>query len=247
MGRAPTDRRQSNRQPITLIVEYEGSEDLLTDYSENLSTGGVFVNTDYRFNIGEQVRLVLSFPGLLQPCRVTGTVRWSRNTDDECGIGVEFTDETSATGLQDFVQRLRNQDPDLLARRICILIADDNSYVSQLIEEGLRGAGERDFKGRLSFDVLSAGDDTRALALLQEHQVDMLIADGELPTRGATYLLEQLRDKNISCTSLVFSRDEELLSEAREAGAAFTISKPLRLRTLLQSLNGFLGPRENAA
>src|SRR6266567_7325586 len=59
------DKRKSDREAVTLFVEYEGADDLVGDYTENLSSGGTFVATNRELPIGTQIQLVLSFPGLL--------------------------------------------------------------------------------------------------------------------------------------------------------------------------------------
>src|SRR5688500_2981882 len=87
------DKRKSDREPVTLFVEYEGADDLLGDYTENLSSGGTSVATNRELPIGTQITLVLGFPGLLEPIAVEGTVRWTRgaSTDvEEAGAGIEF-------------------------------------------------------------------------------------------------------------------------------------------------------------
>ena len=61
------DLRGEHREEITLFVEYEGAEDILGDYTENLSAGGTFVATTREIAIGTEVKLVLQFPGLLRP------------------------------------------------------------------------------------------------------------------------------------------------------------------------------------
>ena len=64
------DKRRDERNPVSLVVDYEGADDLVADYTENLSTGGIFVSTSRVLEIGSEVRLVLSFPGLLEPIRI---------------------------------------------------------------------------------------------------------------------------------------------------------------------------------
>src|SRR5262245_28019029 len=94
------NKRRSDREPVTLFVEYEGADDLLGDYTENLSSGGTFVATNRELPIGTHTTLVLSFPGLLEPITIEGTVRWTRaarTADDvqaegeEAGAGIEFS------------------------------------------------------------------------------------------------------------------------------------------------------------
>src|SRR6476619_3387082 len=89
-----SDQRRSDREAVTLFVEYEGADDLVGDYTENLSSGGTFVATTRELPIGTQITLVLGFPGLVEPVSVEGTVRWTRGPGDgdgdEAGAGIEF-------------------------------------------------------------------------------------------------------------------------------------------------------------
>ena len=40
------EKRRDTREAVTLFVEYEGADDLVGDFTENLSTGGTFVATN---------------------------------------------------------------------------------------------------------------------------------------------------------------------------------------------------------
>src|SRR5215475_10851128 len=86
------EKRRSDREPVTLFVEYEGADDLLGDYTENLSSGGTFVATNRELPIGTGVQLVLGFPGLLEPISIEGTVRWTRDDEGGAGAGIEFAE-----------------------------------------------------------------------------------------------------------------------------------------------------------
>src|SRR5215470_14135990 len=86
------EKRRDPREPVTLLVEYEGADDLLGDYTENLSSGGTFVATNRELPIGTEVQLVLGFPGLLEPIAISGTVRWTRDDEGGSGAGIEFSD-----------------------------------------------------------------------------------------------------------------------------------------------------------
>ena len=62
--RKPDDRsgaelRRHERAAVTLLVEYDGAEDFVGDYTDNLSTGGTFVVTSRTLEVGTVVRLVL--------------------------------------------------------------------------------------------------------------------------------------------------------------------------------------------
>src|SRR5262249_61708425 len=87
----PDDRRRTPREPLTLKVEYADAGELVSDYTDNISAGGTFVLTNRPLSEGTEVRLVLSFPGLIKPLPINGVVKWARaEPDEERGVGVEF-------------------------------------------------------------------------------------------------------------------------------------------------------------
>src|SRR4051794_34616834 len=105
------DKRKSDREPVTLFVEYEGADDLVGDYTENLSSGGTFVATNRELPIGTQITLVLGFPGLLEPISVEGTVRWARGPHDgnadDAGAGIEFAPGPARDQLAAMIEKIR--------------------------------------------------------------------------------------------------------------------------------------------
>jgi len=89
-----TDRRRQPREWIAVLVSYGGAGAF--DYTDNLSTTGMFLFTRRRWRVGTRVHFVLSFPGLLQSLPLAGVVRWRREGDaGEGGVGLEF-DEVDA-------------------------------------------------------------------------------------------------------------------------------------------------------
>src|SRR5690606_26778762 len=114
------DKRKSDREPVTLFVEYEGADDLLGDYTENLSSGGTFVATNRELPVGTQITLVLGFPGLLEPISVQGTVRWTRQRadgdTDEPGAGIEFAPGPARDQLAAMIEKIRRGDPNTVSR-----------------------------------------------------------------------------------------------------------------------------------
>src|ERR1700733_15299565 len=77
---------------VAVFVQYEVADDLIGDFTDNLSSGGAFVPTNRALPVGTQVQLVLSFPGLLEPIAIEGTVRWTRGESavGDPGAGIEF-------------------------------------------------------------------------------------------------------------------------------------------------------------
>ena len=60
------DQREYTRCPMMLKVEYASTEQFLSDYTENISGGGVFIATTARFEMGQVIEFSISFPGLLE-------------------------------------------------------------------------------------------------------------------------------------------------------------------------------------
>ena len=77
LGDADDDKRHSDREPVTLFVEYEGADDLVGDYTENLSIGR-HVRRDQPRAADRHTRSssCSRFPGLLEPIAIEGIVRW---------------------------------------------------------------------------------------------------------------------------------------------------------------------------
>ena len=88
------ERRAQDRRPIRLRVEYECLEDFLTDYSANLSIGGMFIETQRPLSLGTCFHLRFFLPGFDDPVDTDAEVRWVINEDAEgpipSGMGVRF-------------------------------------------------------------------------------------------------------------------------------------------------------------
>src|SRR5687768_1531262 len=118
MSQGP-EKRRDNREPVTLFVEYEGADDLVGDYTENLSSGGTFVATTRELPIGTNIKLVLSFPGLLEPIALEGAVRWQRgggSSEGEAGAGIEFEAGPARDQLAVLIDKVRRRDPKTMSR-----------------------------------------------------------------------------------------------------------------------------------
>jgi uncharacterized protein (TIGR02266 family) len=232
------EKRRAERKPVTLRVDYEGAEDFVGDYTENLSAKGTFVASTRVHDIGTEVRLVLSFPGLLQPITVDGVVRWIR-TGEEAGIGIEFTDSPGLTHLIDVVDRLRRGDSGLIQRIIRILVVEDNPHVAQLIKDGIRGSGKRSFGGDLTFEFEDAENGQEALDKLRAGKFDVLIVDIYLPILDGPHVISAVRNE-LALTELpiiaVSAGGESARAAALGAGANIFIDKPMRLRQVIDTM-----------
>jgi type IV pilus assembly protein PilZ len=84
--------RRHPRVPFKLRVESEHLESLVTEYTQNISKGGVFISSDRRLNAGSEMVFKLYVPMFSEPLTIKGRVAWVRGADQgsEPGMGVEF-------------------------------------------------------------------------------------------------------------------------------------------------------------
>ena len=236
------DKRRSDRELVTLLVEYEGADDLLGDYTENLSSGGTFVATNRELPIGTQITLVLGFPGLLEPLSVQGTVRWTRGPsdgDEEPGAGIEFSPGPARDQLALMIEKISRRDPKTVSRIFKVLVVEDNKHVAQLINDGLRGAAKREFGGGVSFAVTNAEDGRQAIEKLRQERFDAIIVDVYLPVVDGPKVIATARTElGLTRTPIiaVSAGGDSARRSALEAGANIFLDKPMRLRQVIETI-----------
>jgi uncharacterized protein (TIGR02266 family) len=232
------DKRRSERNAITLLVEYEGADDFVGDYTENLSSGGTFVSTSRALEPDTSVRLVLSFPGLLEPIAIEGVVRWSRG-DDDPGVGVEFKDGPGRDKLASIVDKIRAKDPKTLSRVVRVLVVEDNPHVSELIRDGLRGSSRRSFGEEIAFTFSTAENGRDALELLRNQPFDAVIIDVYLPVLDGPHVITLARQE-LGLGELpiiaVSAGGDSARASALAAGANIFLDKPMRLRQVIETM-----------
>jgi uncharacterized protein (TIGR02266 family) len=225
------DRRGDERYAVALRVDYEDADDLIADYTENLSSGGACVASGREVEVGTEVRLALSFPGLVSPIRVDGVVRWCR---DEM-LGIEFV-EDARIKLDELVRRIQSRDPGLVKRTLRVLVVEDNVHIAELLRHGL---GDGSKTPKIAFDCRLAGDGRAALELLREQRFDVVIVDVYLPVLDGIGVISAVRNK-LELRDLpiiaVSGGGDAARREAMAAGANLFIDKPMRLKGLLERM-----------
>ncbi len=235
------ERRRETREALTLKVEYADAGELVSDYTENISRGGTFILTDRVVDEGTPIKLVLSFPGLLEALPVSGVVKWvRREPGQEQGIGIEF-DMSSADAsarLDSFVLRVAQGDPGLVAKTLTVLVVEDNPHVAELIKDGLLGGSRRELDGKIAFRFENATDGRQALELLRSKPFDVLIIDIYLPVLDGTAVITQTRadERTRDLPIIAVSASGEAREAAIAAGADFFLEKPMRLAEILATM-----------
>ena len=88
---SPSDRREFPRYEVTANVDYTGSEVLLYHQIENISLGGVCIQTSSVEAVGTIVELVINFPDFDASISVQGEIVWA-NRDEPMDIGIRYID-----------------------------------------------------------------------------------------------------------------------------------------------------------
>jgi uncharacterized protein (TIGR02266 family) len=91
--------REAHRVPARMLVRYDkAGGQILTDYTVNLSTGGVFIETSHTFTMGEELIVSFVLPERVEELRCGARVAWVNAPGQPIkpllppGIGVQFLD-----------------------------------------------------------------------------------------------------------------------------------------------------------
>lgn len=103
-----------------------------------------------------------------------------------------------------------------------ILIVDDSKAMRMIVTRTLRQAGY----GECEF--LEAADGVQALGVIASEDPDLVLSDWNMPNMLGIELLRQVRSKGskVPFGFVTSEVSDHIRTEARDAGAAFLISKP---------------------
>jgi uncharacterized protein (TIGR02266 family) len=239
-GGGPHDERRSDeRYPVALRVDYEDADDLVSDYTENLSRGGACVASSRELAVGTEIKLALSFPGLIEPIRVEAIVRWCK-VGDEPMLGIEFADAAAREKLAGVIERIRSGDPQLVKRMLRVLVVEDNPHVAELLRHAL--GDQRNLGPNLAVDCKLANDGRVALEILREQRFDAVIVDVYLPVLDGASLITAVRKEFPRRVPIiaVSAGGDSAHRLAMQAGADIFIDKPMRLRSVIETMRSIM-------
>ncbi len=106
------ERRQSERTPVIVRVEYSTVDSFFSDFTRDINEGGTFIETETPLSLDSEISLQFHLPGSEVPVRVTGRVVWTRehgNGEGPPGMGIEFDhlDSEARTRINQLVRHLR--------------------------------------------------------------------------------------------------------------------------------------------
>ncbi len=79
-------KRKQERKPFLMAVDYSTQDHVYKDFIQNISAGGVFIQTHMPFSVGQEVSLTFPLPNYKKHIKIIGEV--VRSTPQ--GVGVKF-------------------------------------------------------------------------------------------------------------------------------------------------------------
>ena len=105
------ERRQHPRVKLRIEVSYQKMDSYLHRFTENISEGGCFIETDEVLPPRTEVPLEFSFPNHPKPLVITGEVVWVvEGTHSGMGIQYKEISQDAQKVLREIVQSLMKGD-----------------------------------------------------------------------------------------------------------------------------------------
>ena len=113
------------------------------------------------------------------------------------------------------------------AKKKKILVVDDEKNARKLLRDILQSP---------AWEVLEAEDGLKALEIMHEKTIDLLITDRSMPNLGGLELLQKLREEKRFVPAIIVSAfgEERLWAEAIGLGAEEYILKPFQAEEVLR-------------
>ena len=90
------DQRKHPRKPTFIHVDCSGNKCTFTDFIQNISAGGLYIETQIPLFAGQELTMMFSLPGLEDMTKIKGTIA----RVDAKGIGVKFEEMISDFSLE---------------------------------------------------------------------------------------------------------------------------------------------------
>jgi CheY-like chemotaxis protein len=224
---------------ILLRAELHWDDRVLVTRTEQLTTTRIVLPTLQPPESGTRVWVRLSFPRLVAPFDVRGTVEKTilpSNPTELPLLDVRLDDdEVTRTRIAALIggddQRVSAAD---LAYRI--LIVEDNSMIRDMFAYGVQKYFVR--RGGVTVDV--ADDGEKAWQMLREGGYDIAIVDHYLPMLRGSQLIARIREDQRMATMPIVAISvggDEVREAALHAGADLFLDKPVVLRDLFTTLD----------
>jgi uncharacterized protein (TIGR02266 family) len=97
-------RRKHEREPFFMVVDYSTEDRFYKDYIQDISAGGVFIETRMPFRAGQEVSLTFPLPNYQKYIKIMGEV--ARVTTQGIGVKFKTVDQDQEVMIKSLLQRL---------------------------------------------------------------------------------------------------------------------------------------------
>jgi uncharacterized protein (TIGR02266 family) len=238
------DKRGDVRVPFVLRVHFQDRAAAL-NATENLSRGGLFVQTSEPLAPGAPVFLAVSFPGLLQPVPLAGEVVWVRlpRPDAVGGLGIRVADPTARKRLEGMLAAGAPPTPAPAAAGYRVLLVEDNPHVVEMYSYVLKKLAAEDLRGRVPMEVHFAQDGHGALTQLASRPFDLVVTDLYMPVLDGFQLVQRMKaDPRLRGVPVVAisGGGTEAQERATDLGVDVYLGKPVRFTQVLETVKRLL-------
>jgi uncharacterized protein (TIGR02266 family) len=248
MNRGSNDKRDEPRVPLVLRVQFPNQERMVA-VTENLSKGGIFVQTERTFTPGQELGLALSFPGLTNPVEVVGTVAWVRPASDEApgGVGIRVVRDQDRQRLGEILssagQTHASDRTALPAEGYRVLIVEDNPHIVEMYSYVLKKLASGELAGKVPLEVHFSPDGHHALQALRSSHFSLVMTDLYMPVMDGFALIERIRAeeplKSIPVVA-ISAGGPEARERAMQLGVDIYLRKPVRFQEVLDTVKQLL-------
>jgi two-component system chemotaxis response regulator CheY len=125
--------------------------------------------------------------------------------------------------------------------KLTIMVVDDSSPMREVIIKTIKAAGYS------SENFIQASNGKKALELMQDNWIDLLVTDYNMPDMDGLMLIEEMKKDEVfsSVPVLIITteRRDELISMFMEKGAAGYLKKPFKPEDIREKIIEILGER----
>lgn len=237
------DKRGDARVPFVLRVHFQDRAAAL-NATENLSRGGIFVQTNETLRLGEHISLAVSFPGLLEPVALSGEVVWVRRprADAVGGAGIRVADRADRDRLAMMLGegKAGRAAPTVSGYRV--LLVEDNPHVVEMYSYVLKKLAAEEL-GRVPMQVHFAQDGHGALAQLQGPAFHLVVTDLYMPVLDGFVLVQRMKaDPRLRSVPVVAisGGGPEAQERATHLGVDVYLGKPVKFVQVLETVKRLL-------
>jgi uncharacterized protein (TIGR02266 family) len=239
------EKRAHPRFPLILAVDYPATVARMRDYTENLSAGGLFIRTEREFQVGDRVKLLVSFPELLEPADLEVEVVRMRPAEGGLPAGVAVCVPADRAEDRRKLEQLTSAAAaaaEVSHPAYRVLLVEDNSLVAAMYTSALRRLSSSDGITGLAVEVAADGNEAFA-RVLATPPVDLVITDVYMPVLSGFALVEKIRAEprlaNLPII-VISSGGAEERDRLNCLGANFFLQKPVKYQDIVSTVRALL-------